>query len=137
MSKKFWIGFVVVFILSGILEWVVNMYLLMGIYAQTPNLWRPEGEMKLWLIYLVYLISAFFFTLIWHWAKRWNGLVEGLKYGLCIGCLLGIPMGYSTYATMPVPYSLAFGWFACTLVEFTIYGAALGMIYGKAKAPAA
>ncbi len=135
--KKFWLGFVVVFILSIILETVANTVVLMGIYAQTPALWRPQGEMKMWIFYVVYAIAAFFFTLIWHWAKRWNGIFEGLRYGICVGCLVAIPMGYGTYGAMPIPYSLALGWFLCGLVEYTLYGAALGLIYGKPKPAAA
>jgi hypothetical protein len=37
-------------------------------------------------------------------------------------------MGYGTYSVMPIPYSLALGWFWGTVVETTLAGVLLGLI---------
>ena len=60
MNKKFWTGFVVVFVVMSLLELFFNEVILSSSYQATANLWRPMGEMKIWLFYVVYLFVAYF-----------------------------------------------------------------------------
>lgn len=129
MNKKLWLGFVTVFVLTFVLNYVVNMFLMMAEYQQTAPLWR--SEMKLGVITVVDLFFAFFFTLIFSKGYEGKGWVEGARYGLYVSLMMNVAGAYMTYATMPVPYSLALKWFLYGTVQYMIYGAVLGLIYGK------
>lgn len=136
MSKKFWIGFVVVFVVVSILDYVTNVFLMAGVYQETKALWRPEGEMKIWLIYVCEAFFAFFFTLIFAKGYEWKGWMEGIRYGLYTSLLINVPAAYMTYATQPVPYALALEWFIYGTIKFLIIGVILATIYGAKEAPA-
>ncbi len=131
MNKKFWIGFVAVFVVLAILEYIVYTWLLASAYQQTSTLWRPMAEMKIWIFYIVYIFIAFFFTLIFHKGYEGKGWMEGLRYGFYVGMLMAVPMAYASYASMPIPYSFAIKWFIYGLIEYVILGVVLSLIYGK------
>ncbi|MDH3251254.1 MAG: hypothetical protein OEM41_00605 [Ignavibacteria bacterium] len=131
MNKKIWIGFVVVFVVISILEFIVNSVLLKGAYESTANLWRPVAEMKIWLFYVVYAFQAFFLTLIFSKGYEGKGVAEGARFGLYVGLLFAIPMAYGSYAAMPITYSLALQWFLYGLAEFVIVGIVLALVFGK------
>lgn len=134
MNKKFWTGFVVVFVVMSLLEWFFNEVILSSSYQATANLWRPMGEMKIWLFYVVYLFVAYFFTLIFSKGYEGKGIMEGIRYGFYVGMMMAVPMAYGSYAAMPIPYSLALSWFICGLIEYIVVGIVLAIIFGKQAA---
>jgi hypothetical protein len=129
MNKKLWYGFVAVFVLTFLSNWVINMRLMMPDYQQTAPLWRPE--MNLGVIGIVDLFFAFFFTLIFSYGYDGKGWLEGLRFGIYVSLMMNVSRAYMTYATMPIPYSLALKWFLYGTVQFMIYGVVLAVIYGK------
>jgi hypothetical protein len=131
MTKKFWLGFAAVFVVIAVWEAIVNMVLLASAYQATANLWRPMAEMKIGLFYVIYLIVAFFFTLIFSKGYEGKGVVEGLRYGFYVGMMMAVPMAYGTYAFMPIPYSLALQWFLYGLIEYVLCGMAVALVFGK------
>jgi len=136
MNKKLWLGFVVVFVVVSVLDFIINMYLMAGVYQETKALWRPEAEMKLWLIYVCEAFFAFFFTLIFAKGYEGKGWMEGIRYGLYTSLLINVPSAYMTYATQPVPYALALEWFLYGTVKFLVVGVLLALIYGTKGAAA-
>ena len=134
MNKKFWTGFVVVFVVMSLLEWFFNEVILSSSYQATANLWRPMGEMKIWLFHVVYLFVAYFFTLIFSKGYEGKGIMEGIRYGFYVGMMMAVPMAYGSYAAMPIPYSLALSWFICGLIEYIVVGIVLAIIFGKQAA---
>jgi hypothetical protein len=134
MSKKLWLGFVAVFVLVFLLDYVVNNFLMMSDYMETMQLWRPEAEMKVGVIMVTQLFFAFFFTFIFSKGYEGKGLMEGLRYGFYVSLMMNVPGAYLTYATMPVPYMLALKWFLYGTVQYLIYGAVLALIYGRKEA---
>jgi len=134
MGKKFWTGFVVVFVVLSLLDYIANVLILSSAFEATKDLWRPMAEMKIWIFYVVYLFIAFFFTLIFSKGYEGKGAVEGLRYGFYVGMLMAVPMAYGSYASMPIPYSMALQWFLCGLVEYIILGVVLALIWGKEAA---
>lgn len=134
MNRKVWTGAVVVFIAFSIMEWIVNDLLLASTWQETAHLWRPEGEMKVWLFFVGYAFTAYFFTLIFSKGYEGKGVMEGMRYGTYVGFMIAVPMAYGMYASMPVPYSLAMTWFLCGMVEFIVAGIILAMIFGRQAA---
>lgn len=136
MNKKVWMGFVAVFVVTQILEYIVNMVLLDSLYKSVSELWRPEGEMKVWLFVVVGLFFSFFFTLIFSKGYEGKGIMEGVRYGLYVALMVVLPFSYGTYAMMPIPYSLALQWFLYGTVEYIIAGIVLALIFARKEAPA-
>jgi hypothetical protein len=137
MNKKLWLGFVAVFVLTFLLDFAVNTFLMTKEYMETAQLWRPQAEMKTGVILVVELFFAFFFTFIFSKGYEGKGYMEGVRYGLYVSLMMNVTGAYMTYATMPVPYMLALKWFLFGTIQYMIYGAVLGFVFGKQATMAA
>jgi len=135
MNKKVLVGAVVVYILVALTDFVVHNMLMSGIYDSTKELWRSPEEMKTWVFFVTYIFFAFFFTFIFSKGYEGKGIMEGVRYGIYMSLLINLPAGYGMYASMPVPYSLALGWFLYGTAQFIIFGIALALVF-KSKEPA-
>lgn len=135
--NKVWIGSGVVFILLVILGMVIHGVLLAPTYSTLPEgMMRPQAEMKMWIIFVVDAVIAYFFTLIFSKGYENKGIAEGVRYGSYVGIMFGISMAYGSYASMPIPYSLALQWFLYTIAQYIVCGIALAMVF-KPKAASA
>ena len=133
MNKKFWFGFLAVYVVIAVWEALANMVFLAPAY-QDPSmthLWRPMPDMKIGLLYIVYIFVAFFFTLIFSKGYEGKGINEGIRYGFYVGMMMAVPMGYATYATMPITYSLALQWFIYGVIEYVLAGIAVALVFGR------
>ncbi len=140
MAKKIILAIIGVFVGWVILDYIIHFVILGGAYEQTKELWRPEGEMKMTLMYIVSLISAIGFVLLYNWFVANKSTMTGLKFGLLLGLIWGISMGYGSYSVMPITYGTALGWFLGMLVEMGFAGWLTGMIVkeeGAKETPAA
>ncbi len=137
MDKKILIGAVVVFVIIGIVDYVLNTVVLTAEYEATMSLWRPMAEMKLWIFYVTYAFIAYFFTLVFSKGYESKGIMEGVRYGTYIAMMVSLPAAYGMYGAMPIPYSLALKWFLGGWVEFILCGVALTFVFGSKKEAAA
>jgi hypothetical protein len=130
MNKKVWTGFIVVFIVYFLLDWLINGVLLQSSYMaeEVAKLMRPEADIQMWIIILCDLFYAFFFTLIFSKGYENKGAMEGVRYGFYVGMMVSLPMAYGTYAVMPIPYTLALQWFLYGLVVNIICGVVLTFV---------
>jgi hypothetical protein len=130
MNKKVWTGFIVVFIVYFLLDWLVNGVLLQSSYMaeEVAKLMRPEADIQMWIIIVCDLFYAFFFTLIFSKGYENKGSMEGVRYGFYVGMMVSLPMAYGTYAVMPIPYTLALQWFLYGLVVNIICGVVLTFV---------
>lgn len=85
----------------------------------------------MWIYYLVYVFVSFFFVLIFSKGYTGKGIIEGVRHGIYIGFLMSVPMAYSTYAMIPMPYSVAAQWFVYGMIQYVILGIIVAAIYGK------
>jgi hypothetical protein len=134
MAKKIVLSVVFVFVGWGVLDFLIHGILLKGAYEDTMHLWRPEADMKMTLMYIVSLINATAFVLIYHWFVSNKSTMNGLKFGLMWGIVAGLSMGYGSYSVMPIPYSMALTWFLGTLVEMGFAGWITGMVFKEGGA---
>jgi hypothetical protein len=137
MDKKVWLGFIAVAVTFLILDFIVNGLILASTYQELQDLWRPDMDSKMYLFYVIAIIVAFFFSLIYSRWRRGTGIGEGVHYGLLIGFLMSIPMAYGTYASIAIPYSLAIQWFIFGMIEYVIAGIVLALVFGKDESAAA
>lgn len=126
--KKYLLASLAVFITWAILDFIIHGVILGGVYEATASLWRPMEEMNMGLMYLVTALVALAFTAIYVYQVKGNSASEGAKYGLLFGLATGISMGFGSYLYMPIPYSLAWGWFLGTVVEAVAAGAVAGAL---------
>lgn len=139
MEKKIWMGAIAVFLVLAVAGFVIHGVLLKSIYMSMSGMVRSEAEMNsnMWIIFVVNAIVAYFATLVFSKGYENKGIAEGVRYGLYIGLIMSTPMAYSTYASMPIPYSLALQWFLYGIVEWILCGVALAMVFKQAGKTAA
>jgi len=128
MNKRILLAIVAIFITWSILDFVIHGVLLQSAYEATASLWRPMVEIKIGLSYLVTMIFTVCFVLIYALQISDKSMATGIKYGFLFGLAMGVSMGFGSYSYMPIPYTLAFTWFAGTLVESILAGAIVGAI---------
>ena len=131
MNKKLLLGFVAVFITFEVLEFLIHGVILSATYQSLSSLWRPDMNSKMWIIHLTTVISAFFFTFIFSKGYEGKGVAEGGRYGFYIGFWLSTLMAYATYAMIAIPYSLAVQWFIYGLIEYTVAGVVLALVFAS------
>ena len=129
--KRIIIAILAVFGCWAALDFVIHGLILASTYAATPQLWRPMPEMKMGLMYFTVLVTAAVFVYIYARFITDKGIKNAVLYGLIFGIGSGISMGYGTYSVMPIPYAMAFVWFAGGVVEFTVAGLVAGLIVKK------
>jgi hypothetical protein len=126
--KKYLLASLAVFIVVSVLDFVIHGMLLKGVYESTASLWRPMEEMNMGLMYLVTALVSLAFTAIYVYHVKGGSASAGAKFGLVYGLATGISMGFGSYMYMPIPYSLAWGWFLACVVEGVVAGAVAGAI---------
>ena len=127
MMKRILMATVAIFIAWSVMDFVIHGILLKPIYDATASLWRPMEDMNMPLMYLVTLVIAVCFVLIYQMIER-KSLATGIKYGLLFGIAFGVSMGLGSYSYMPIPMSLAWGWLVGTLVELLVAGVIVGLL---------
>lgn len=129
MVKKVIIGTIAVFVAWMVLDALIHQVILSSAYKATADLWRPMEEMKNVLMVIVVLISAIVFVYIYAEFVAKKSMNTAIKFGIIFGIGAGISMGYGTYAVMEIPYFMALTWFLGTVVETTLAGMLLGIIF--------
>jgi hypothetical protein len=109
---------------------LVNSVLLADLYAQHANLFRPAGQMNLAVGFTASLVG--FFVFAYAYAKGYEGgnrAMEGLRFGVLVGLLLGCFAVIWNYVVLPISGPLAVAWVVDTIIEMGIYGVVVGLIY--------
>lgn len=128
MLKRSIIAVVLIFLAWSAMDMVIHGIILQPTYEATASLWRPMDEMNMPLMYFVSLVSAIGFVAIYVLLVTNKSLVTGVKLGLLFGLVAGISMGFGSYSYMPIPMSLAWGWFLGSLAEISVAGAIVGAV---------
>ena len=132
--------------LAAVAAWVlylgmgflVHAVLLKNTYMQYVGMMRPEAEANgiLPIGFGVALVGFFAFS--YAYAKGYegsSGLQEGLRFGVLVGILLCCFGTIWEYMMWPVGERLLAAWLIDYIVEFSIYGMVVGLIYKPAGLP--
>jgi len=111
-----------------LLDLLIHRIFLASIYEATKNLWRPFDQMNVVLIYTATLVLIGVFVGIYAWLVRPKSLAAGLGFGALIGLALGISVGLGTFIHMPIPPSVAWGWFVGGWLKGLVAGAVMGVV---------
>ncbi len=128
MAKKVLLAALAVFVAWEALDFIIHGMLLAPTYATQPQLWRPQAEMKMGLLFAVTFIGALAFAAMYAYFVAPKALGAAVRFGLIWGIGAGVAMGYGSYAILPIPYFMALTWFLGTVVEACVAGALVGLI---------
>lgn len=138
-TKKFYLTFIVVFVVLEVTNFIIHSVLLAPVYQTEAlqTILRPEAEMQslTWVMMVADLIWSFFFAFFFVKGYENKGLMEGIRFGIYMGIFVSLVNAYHTYAYQPVPYSLTVQWFIYGFIQMVILGIFAAMIY-KPKAAA-
>ncbi len=126
--KKLILCSITIFIVWTIIDFLVHGLYLKEYYLQTADLWRPQGEAKMFLNAVVVLIGSVIFTMIYLFLVSKKSIGRALLFGLLVGISAGISMGYGFYAFSPIPYHMAATWFLVNVGEGIIGGIILAVM---------
>jgi hypothetical protein len=111
-----------------LLDLVAHRFFLAPIYEATATLWRPFDQMNVALIYTVTVVLIAVVVGIYSLLIRPKSLRAGLVLGALVGVALGISSGFGTFVHMPIPLSLAWGWFIAGSLKGLVAGAIVGAV---------
>jgi hypothetical protein len=125
MDKKFFISWVVIFVVSMVGGFVVHGVLLGADYAALPNLFRPDAEAQNYFPFMLAAHIIMSGAFVWIYArgnenKPW--LEQGIRYGVAIMFLTVVPIYMIYYAVQPMP--------GMHVVKQIIFDGALTLILG-------
>lgn len=120
-----------------LLDVLTHRLFLAPIYEASPTLWRPLNQMSVALIYAVTVVLLGVFVGIYSLLVRPKSLRKGLELGAFVGLALGISSGFGTFIHMPIPLSLAWGWFIAGWLKGVVAGGILGAIITDQRPDAA
>jgi hypothetical protein len=106
MNKKFFIAWIVIFIVWMVGSFVVHGVLLHDDYAKLPTLFRPEAEAQQYfpLMILAHIILAG--ASVWIYSRGVEAapwLPQGIRFGLAIALLTVVPTYMIYYVVQPMP----------------------------------
>jgi len=105
--KRFIVAFIAAYVFMFFWGWLLNGVLLKDIYAQTPNLWRPQSEMMSlfhWII-IGQALVIFAFVMIYASGFAGGGVIAGIRLGIVLE-IAAIGMRLAIYAVQPFPGKL-------------------------------
>src|ERR1043166_1703026 len=133
--KRFLLAFIAAYVFIFFWGWLLNGVFLKDIYAETPNLWRPQSEMMSlfhWIIIGQALI-VFSFVMIYASGFAGGGVIAGIRLGVLLEiAAIGMRLGF--YAVQPIPGKLIVYGSIGGVIEMVVVGAMVGTIY-KPAAP--
>jgi len=136
--KRFWISFGVIFIVLEITGYLIHVVLLGATYQSEgiKEVFRTMEEMdsRMWVMWVTDLIWVYFFTFFFVKGYENKGIMEGVRFGLYMGIFVSLVISYQNYVVLPIPYSLAFQWFAYGFIQSIILGVVAALIYSPAAA---
>ena len=138
MNKRFFIAWLVVFVVWMMGDFVVHGLLLSADYAKLPNLFRPEAESQQYLPWMLIAHVIMAGAFVWIYArgaeaKPW--LSQGVRFGLATALLTAVPTYMIYYVVQPMPVALVVKQIIFATVLLLILGAvAAFMFHGKERA---
>ncbi|HEY0422175.1 MAG TPA: hypothetical protein VGC82_02515 [Rhodopila sp.] len=125
MNKKFFIAWIVLFIVWMAGSFVVHGVLLHDDYARLSNLFRPEADAQRyfpWMIVAHVILSGALAWIYSRGAEATPWLPQGLRFGLAIALLTIIPTYMIYYVVQPMP--------GMTVVKQIVFDGILMLILG-------
>jgi hypothetical protein len=125
VDKRFFIAWIVLFVVWFLGSYVVHGLLLHDDYAALPNLFRSEGDSMRYfpLMIVAHVILAGAFAWIYsRGVESLPWLSQGIRYGIAIALLTVVPLYMIYYVVQPMP--------GATVVKQIVYDSVLTLLLG-------
>lgn len=136
MDKRFFIAWVVVFIVWFMGSFVVHGVLLHADYLSLPNLFRTEADSQAYFPYMIlaHVLLSGAFTWIYARgveAKPW--LPQGLRFGAAIALLTVVPTYMIYYVVQPMPGDVVVKQIVFDGILMLLLGAVVAFVHRNAR----
>jgi hypothetical protein len=132
MNKKFFIAWLVVFILWFAGSFLVHGVLLAADYGTLPNLFRTEEDSQQYFPYMALAHILMSGAFVWIYArgvetKPW--LAQGVRFGIAVAVLTVIPTYMIYYVVQPMPGVMVVKQIVFDAILVVVLGAAAAFLY--------
>jgi hypothetical protein len=139
MKGRFFLAWVVVFIVWMLGGYVVHGTLLKADYGGLPNLFRPEAEAQRYIPLMILAHVLMAGALVWIYSrgiepKPW--LPQGIRFGIAVALLTVVPTYTIYYVVQPLPGSLVIKQMLFDGIVLLILGAVAAFFYRQESASA-
>lgn len=139
MKGRFFLAWLVVFILGMFGGMVVHGMMLKPDYDQLRQLFRSEQEAQAYFPFIVLHHIVFSGAFVWIYsrgieARPW--LAQGVRFGIAVALLCAVPMFLIYYAIQPMPGMLVFKQICLDTIVLIILGIVTAWMYRKEPARA-
>jgi hypothetical protein len=131
MNKRFWMAVAACYVTGHVLGFLIHGVGLDATYKALAAIFRPKAEMDalMWLMFVSSALAVFAFCFIFTKGYEGRGVTEGVRYGLWVALLVGIPGAMDQFWIYPVPAELAIKWAIANVVYWVTLGTVAAAIY--------
>lgn len=126
--KRFLIATLGAFVFVFLYEFIAHGFLMMGLYEQTAEVWRPQDESNMQVLLASQLLFAaavaFFYPIVGLDAE----CKKAIPFGVGLGLVMAMPQ-IGTYAYLPVPITISLSWALISFVEALVASYIVSRIY--------
>ncbi len=139
MKGKFFLAWLVVFILGMLGGMVVHGMILKPDYDQLHQIFRTEEDAQAHFPFVILHHVIFAGAFVWIYsrgieARPW--LAQGVRFGIAVALLCAVPMFLIYYAIQPIPGMVAFKQICLDTIVLVILGMATAWMYRNEPARA-
>lgn len=132
MNKRFFIAWIIIFIVWFAGSFVVHGLLLHDDYARLTNLFRPEADAQQYfsLLLLAHVILAGAFVWIYSRgveAAPWAA--QGIRFGFAVALLTVVPTYLIYYVVQPMPGAVVIKQIVFDGILMLVLGLAVAVVY--------
>ncbi|MBM3777133.1 MAG: hypothetical protein FJW23_02690 [Acidimicrobiia bacterium] len=112
--------------------YVVNEVLLAGVHGANAAALRPAADVAANVPFAYLFMLVGFLVFAYAYAKGYegsSGAVEGLRFGVIVALLVDCFVVSWWWATVPIDWTMAGAMMADYVVELSLYGAIVGVVY--------
>jgi hypothetical protein len=136
MNKRFVVAWLVLFVAWMAGSFVVHGMLLHDVYAQYPNLFRPETEAQRYFPLMLLAHVSLAGALVWIYSRGvedrpWLG--QGLRFGLGLAMLTIVPTYVIYFVVQPIAASMAIRQIVYDGVLLLLLSALVAFLYRDGK----
>ena len=116
MMKGMLLGGIAAFVFVFLFEFAVHGFLMKGMYEATMNVWRPQAESSMPVMFLsqfLFAIAVAFFYPIIGSDKECK---KAIPFGIGLGLVMAMPQ-IASYSYLPIPISISLAWAAASFVK--------------------
>ena len=137
MDKRFFLGWILVFVLWMLGSFVVHGQLLADDYAKLSNLFRPPSEAQRYFPWMIAAHAILAAAFVWIYSRGIDAgpwLPQGIRFGVAVALLTVVPTYMIYYVVQPMPGNVAFRQALFDGVLIVLIGVATAFLYRQPAA---